>query len=304
MPLLGRTTSHDAEAGRAEALARSWSRAAALFPECANPNCASSWLHLWRDREAPIFEDGWNCSEACTRARIQAAIRREMEGRPPFAAAHRHRVPLGLLMLAEGWITQAQLKSALGSQQAGGSARLGECLVRDAGVDERQVTRALSMQWNCPVFTTENLPAEEVAAVAPRLLLEAFGILPIRIAGDRLLYLGFEDRIDRCATLAIERMTGLGVEAGLVHSSEFARKHGALLTSNSFPRTRLIEAVDVDAMTNALTSIVEKTKPAGARLVRMHDCYWLRLWHGGKNVPWHRHRESIEDVLCSIVSLH
>lgn len=300
MPLLGRTTPHSAE----EAFTRSWPRAAALFPECANPNCASSWLHLWRGREAPIFEDGWSCSEACTRARMQAAIRREMEGRPTLAAAHRHRVPLGLLMLAEGWITQAQLKSAVRSQQTGDSPRLGECLIRDAGVDERQVTRALSMQWNCPVFTAEDLPGEEVAAVAPRLLLEAFGILPIRIAGDRLLYLGFEDRIDRCATLAIERMTGLGVEAGLVHSSEFTRKHRTLLTEYSFPRTRLIEAIDVEAMTKALTSIVEKTKPAGARLVRMHDCYWLRLWHGEKNVPWHPHLESIEDVLCSIVSLH
>jgi hypothetical protein len=52
-------------AGRRTARTRS-----ALFETCANPGCGSGWLHLWRSRQAPVFEGGWNCSAACTAARV------------------------------------------------------------------------------------------------------------------------------------------------------------------------------------------------------------------------------------------
>ena len=45
-----------------------------IFETCANPICGSGWLHLWRSRTAPVFEGGWNCSSACTAARVEAAV--------------------------------------------------------------------------------------------------------------------------------------------------------------------------------------------------------------------------------------
>ena len=49
-----------------------------IFETCANPICGSGWLHLWRSRTAPVFESGWSCSSACTVARVQAAVEREL----------------------------------------------------------------------------------------------------------------------------------------------------------------------------------------------------------------------------------
>jgi hypothetical protein len=73
-----------------------------LFETCANPGCGSGWLHLWRSRSAPVFEGGWSCSATCTAACMEAAVRRELEGRGSAQESHRHRIPLGLVMLEQG----------------------------------------------------------------------------------------------------------------------------------------------------------------------------------------------------------
>src|SRR5450631_41042 len=111
-----------------------------LFETCANPACRSGWLHLWRSRSAPVFEGGWNCSAECTLERMQTAVRRELDGRGSVQDKHRHRVPLGLLMLEQGWITAGQLRGALEAQKTAGSGRLGYWLVGQQGVSEQLMT--------------------------------------------------------------------------------------------------------------------------------------------------------------------
>ena len=275
-------------------------RDTSLFPACANSSCVSSWLHLWRNRHTPVFEKGWTCSEACTRARIESAVAREMDGQERSPVEHRHRIPLGLVMLAQGWITQEQLKSALNAQKVAGTGRIGSWLMRESKIPEHLVTRALSVQWNCPVFSMETPPLPSMGAIAPRLLLEAFGILPIRVAGRKLLYVGFEDRIDRCVTFALERMTGLTVEAGLVNTSEFLRAHHDLLEGSCFPKSRLLEAVDQQAMAQAFTQILERARPLDAQLVRVHDCFWLRMWQKLPTPTAPFDLIGVEDVVCTI----
>ena len=63
------------EAGRAIPATEA-GRRGGLFETCANPCCRSGWLHLLRSRTAPVFEKGWNCSVACTLARVESAVRR------------------------------------------------------------------------------------------------------------------------------------------------------------------------------------------------------------------------------------
>lgn len=138
---------------------RVWGRRAVLLPVCANPGCRASWLRLWRSRSTPAFEagweGGWSCSAECTRALVEAALQRERDGRGPVPVSapesHRHRIPLGLAMLEQGWITAEQLRRALAAQKAAGQGRLGVWL-RGQGVDESLITRALGLQWSCPVL--------------------------------------------------------------------------------------------------------------------------------------------------------
>ncbi len=136
--------------------------------------------------------------------------------------SHRHRIPLGLVMLEQGWITSGQLRQALDAQRVAGAGRLGHWLVRQQGVSEQLVTRALGLQWSCPVLPLEFHDAEALTVLVPRLFVDAFGALPLRVAAGRLLYLGFEDRLDPVVALAVERMSGLRVESGLVQESLFA----------------------------------------------------------------------------------
>ncbi len=268
-----------------------------ILRTCANPRCGSGWLRLWRNREAPIFEGGWCCSFECTLERVEAALGREMDARGAVRENYRHRIPLGLAMLEQGWITSIALRTALAAQRAAGSGRLGEWLVRQRSSSEELVTRALGLQWGCPVLNMEFHNPEDLTALLPRLFIDAFGALPLRVAAGRILYLGFEDRIDPALALATERMTGLHVEAGLVRGSFFRPAHAHALEAR-FPPVELIEAATERALALALTKVLEETHPVNARLARIHDCFWLRIWRRRQTGPL-PDSGSIRDVIAS-----
>jgi len=248
-----------------------------IFSTCANPGCRSGWLRLWRGRSAPVFEGGWCCSEACTRTLVAAALTREMDGRGSAVPAPHRRLPLGLLMLERGWIAAGQLRGALEAQKAAGAGRLGYWLARRQGVDAALVTRALGLQWSCPVLGLESHDPEGLTPLVPRLLIDAFGALPLRVAAGRILYLGFEDRLDPALALAVERITGLRVESGIVEESRFRTAHARMLKAR-FPAVELVEAVSEPALAYAMARALERARPVESRLARVHDCFWLRMW--------------------------
>lgn len=245
---------------------------------CGNPECASGWTRPWRSRRRPIFEGQWGCSGRCVLAMVRAAVRRELgDGEAVTIVPHRHRVPLGLLMLAQGWITHPQLQQALAAQRESGTGRIGDWLISECGLDADQIIRGLSMQWGCPVLTTEKFSPEAMALVIPKVFVESFSLLPLQIAGSRILYLGFADRLDSSAAFATERMTELKVESGVVEGAQFEAARTRLLACNGVEAR--IEAVeDKDAMSARITAVLEQKQPIASRLVRLHQYYWLRIW--------------------------
>lgn len=269
-----------------------------IFEACANAHCASGWLHLWRSRSAPVFEGGWNCSPLCTEERVRSAVRRELAGRGNQASPYRHRMPLGLVMMEQGWITSGQLKLALKAQKAADGGRIGHVLIREQGIAEELVTRALSLQWSCPVLPLGFHNPEALSSLLPRLFVDAFGALPLRVAGGRILYLGYEERLDSILALALERMSGLRVENGLVLGSEFRSAHQQMLNV-PFPPIELLEAAAEPALVRAFARIIERVRPLESRLVRVHDCLWLRMWKKAQGGPI-PDRSSVEDVIGSI----
>jgi hypothetical protein len=201
-------------------------------------------------------------------------VRRELEGRVSAPEAHRHRIPLGLTMLQQGWITQSQLRGALEAQKAAGGGRLGHWLVRQQGVSEKLVTRALGLQWSCPVLPLEFHDAEALTGLLPRFFVDAFGALPLRVAAGKLLYLGFEDRLDPVLALGIERMTGLRVESGLVQGSLFGPAHTRMLSAK-FPPVELVEAASEVAIVHVRMTL----RPAAGGLPEI---------------------SSVSDLICSV----
>jgi hypothetical protein len=208
---------------------------------------------------------------------VASALRRESMDARATSAAHRHRIPLGLVMLAQGWITQAQLRGALEAQRATGSGRIGDWLVSECGLEPEQVTRGLSVQWKCPVLPVASFSPREMALVMPPRFVEEFGLVPLRVAGGRLLYLGCEDRLNASVAYAAEQMSGLKVESGLVEGAQFRVARQSLLAAEAVPVT--VKAVmDQDALAAQITAVLEQRQPVASRLVRLHQYYWLRLW--------------------------
>jgi hypothetical protein len=223
-----------------------------------------------------------------------------MDTRAAPRETYRHRIPLGLAMLEQGWITQVELRTALAAQRTAGSGKLGEWLVRQSSTSEELVTRALGLQWGCPVLSMEVHNPEDLTVLLPLFFIDAFGALPLRVAAGKILYLGFEDRVDQSLALAVEHMTGLHVEAGLVQGSLFRPAHARALES-SFPSAELIQAPTDQALAATLAKALEESRPVEARLVRIHDFIWLRIWLKRQAGPLPQ-SSSIRDLIASTVT--
>jgi hypothetical protein len=137
-----------------------------------------------------------------------------------------------------------------------------------------------------------------VSSVIPRLFVDAFGALPLRVTAGRTLYLGFEEALDPALALAIERVTGLRVESGIVQESGFRPAHERMLKAE-FPSVELIESVSETAAAQALARSIERARPFESRLVRVHECLWLRMWKKSKSASPEEHG-SIQDVVCLV----
>ncbi len=121
----------------------------------------------------------------------------------------------------------------------------------------------------------------------------------LRLAASQLLYLGFEDRLDAVLALAVERDDrDCGVESGLVQGSLFRPAHTRMLKT-SFPPVELVEAVSEPAVVHVLARAIERVRPVESRLVRVHDCLWLRMWRRRQHGPLPA-TENVEDLICSI----
>lgn len=244
---------------------------------CANPQCVSSWTAPWRSRKRPIFEGQWACSGRCVLELVHTAMRRESSHGAAFEPVqHRHRVPLGLLLLAEGWITKTQLQRALEAQRERGG-RIGELLVEECGVNAELITRGLGKQWSCPVLGSGGFLSKAMSLMAPKIFIRQSSLLPLRIAGSRLLYAGFEDRLDASAALALEKMTGLKVESGLMRTEEYHTVLDALLDAEAI-ETKEESLSNPDVLAARVTAVLEQKQPVGSKLVRFYRHYWLRLW--------------------------
>ena len=244
---------------------------------CGNVECASGWTAPWRNRRRPIFEGQWGCSGRCVLAMVKAAVNRELGENDIEMTPHRHRVPLGLVMLAQGWITHPQLRRALDAQRANGTGRIGDWLVAECGLETEQITRGLSMQWSCPVLSAKGFEPETMALALPKIFVEEFGVLPLRVAGHRILYLAFEDRLDASTALAVERMTELKVESGLMDTAQFREAKATLLQCDAVESSLEI-VISTGSLATRITAILEQRQPIAARLVRLHQYYWLRTW--------------------------
>ena len=261
-----------------------------LIPDARPCACGSRMplqvrLHL-RSRTRPVFEGRWCCGPACLQARVTIAVRREMRtelARRP----HQHRVPLGLMLLSTGRITQQTLQYALQVQCRTGE-RIGEVLTRECGVSEQVVAEALATQWSCPVWDVSGLSPARVAALAPRAVLKRGGVLPLRLsldagsgvrslAGEGKLSVAFANAIDPQAVFALRKMHDIAVDAGIAPATPWSEAHERLLATDGV-RCQEMECSGAADLERAVVHQLRRLQPVESRWVRLHELYWLRLW--------------------------
>lgn len=245
---------------------------------CGNIACAGGWMGFWKDHRRPMFEGHWGCSSMCLQAMVEAALRRQADDvdGAESRGAHRHRVPLGLILLQQGWITKVQLERALYCQRSAGTGLIGRWLTEECGLDPDYVTRGLGLQWSCPVLRADDFEAPAMALLAPAGWLQSTGMVPLRLAAGRILYVAFTSAVDAAAAFAMERISGMQVVSGLMEETRWDAARLRLCACKA------VEAefghVPQEMLAGEIAEVLCRMRPRAARLVRVRQMYWLRMW--------------------------
>ena len=242
---------------------------------CENPSCSAPRRPL----SAPprrCFEGKWMCSDACWSSVLRQRIERELGiSDPGSMVTHVHRVPLGLVLLSMGSITEAELQTALEQQRQTKQGRIGDWIRKGTDLGEKEITRALGMQWNCPIFDLAAYRAQP--AEIPRELIEIYRILPLPARNRGMLYLAFDRALNPVASFAVQHITGLRVEAGLAGESAFEDAWARSLEMQT-PAAAMVAPRTKEELIEVATSVLQNDDVSDASLARLHQHLWLRVF--------------------------
>jgi hypothetical protein len=257
---------------------------------CGNRECRTGWLQLFRKRSYPRFEEKWACSADCMEQILGDAIRSQIESWEPAAAERALRMPLGLILLSRGWISHRELQEALAAQRRTGNGRIGEWLGRLHGVSEGTIAKALGIQWNCAVLP-HGMPGLEFApSRIPAFLRKRYGLALLRQGPEAALYLAGRHRAEHAAARAMEHMLREPVHAAFLEDSAWS-----LEQSEAADNTELL-LPGSNGIVASIGELIERARASDARLVRMHDHLWLRIWFAGRG----RRPMETRDIVLSL----
>jgi hypothetical protein len=180
------------------------------------------WLTLKHiiDRSIGIrMRDCWYCSNSCFRKAAEDRFSQLLSA-GVMTASHTTRMPLGLLLMSHGLISSEHLQQATVEQKVTGED-IGELLIRQGLLSEKQLTSVRAAQWDCPVFAIPK-GAVTTQIKIPQALVEDHGMIPLHyVAATNSLLVGFVQGIEYGPLSAIEQMTGCKTQACFVTPEDF-----------------------------------------------------------------------------------
>lgn len=248
-------------------------------PGCGLGSCSgpkSPWARLWQHRKGTFLQGVFYCQRQCLETALTSQLARLHALAPP--ARPSNRIPLGLLMVARGWLTHDQVVTALAAQQSARSGQIGEWFEKLGFATEQQVTSALGLQWGCPV--TSSLNSEAIAAFGriPLGIMEAFQMLPLHfVAATNTIYVAFGQRVDHAALYAIEKLLDCRTQPCVAGRKIIADE---LMRIRQQPRPRELEfgpMHDFAEIGRVSVSYMLRLGADEARLGRVGPFIWLRL---------------------------
>ena len=253
--------------------------ALATLPTCASPFCPrppSLWQRWWARHEGIWLGERWYCSPDC----FQVGVFRRLEG-AVFATRRDpkpNRLPLGLVLLSQGDISDAQLRQALQRQRAAQSGKLGEWLVTMGAVSEQQITAALAVQQGCPVFPASQCRPLPAAIHWPTPLVHSYGAVPVFYnRAHSSLYVGFRQGISHPFLYSLEQVLRCRTQPCIVSSSTYQKQlewqthwvDGETVVINQ--RQNGIE------MTQTIGNYAQQVHAERCSLTSCEDHLWIRL---------------------------
>ncbi len=251
------------------------------FPQCSEERCPGQSGRLWlpRSRNSGILMSRkWYCSTKCLLPSIEKSLLQLLPD-PETAPAHARRVPIGLLLVQRGMISAEQLREGLALQREHGEGRLGDWLQRMGAATEADITRALAIQWGCPVFPLERDQSyRQCAGLVPLSLSQIYGLLPVFRSKDRsLLYVAFTSGVDHALLYGIEQMLGCRTVPCIVSESSYAAAL-ANLESRAEPDETIFDSIRGPfEIALAVCGFTERLGAHALHLTRVGRTLWIRF---------------------------
>ncbi len=257
--------------------------ALAALPICSSPFCPrppTLWQRWWSRHEGIWLQERWYCSVAC----FQVGVFRRLEG---SAYARRgnpkpNRLPLGLILLSQGDITDDQLRKALTLQRNAKSGKLGEWLTQTGAVSEAQITAALAVQQGCPVFPAHECQALPATMHWPEALARHYRAVPVyynRV--QHSLYVGFLEKISHPLLFSLEQMLRCRTQPCIVPLSTYERQLAWQIRSIESETVVINQSQNGIEMTQTIGNYAQQIRAERCSLTCCDDHLWTRLERAG-----------------------
>jgi hypothetical protein len=230
------------------------------------------------------MHDMWYCGSRCFTSAAEQEISRLLTSGTE-QASHISRMPLGLILISRGLLTIDQLRKATNDQKEAGG-EIGELLVGQGLVSEKQLTAIRATQWGCPVFA---LPkhAVRIGINIPPALIKLYSMIPVHyVAATNLLLMGFVHSVEYGLLYAIEQMTGCKTRPCFVTPSDFRiQMQQREQLQDSLLKETMFEGVHTPAeMARILCSSSLEIEADEAFLGKCKEYLWARLKSESKAV--------------------
>jgi hypothetical protein len=250
-----------------------------LSPKCGNRSCEKkTWLKAFGQRNPGLnLEGDWYCCPECFGRAVREKIADLMNSQGTPAKARTSRVPLGLLLLQRGVLSEEQLKTALNLHRETQS-NFGEIVQQLGFATPEQVTAAVAAQWACPVFSVGERRPDVQGVRIPRRFIELYGMLPVHYSeSERRLLIGFVSSVQHQILYTIGHMTACTPVPCFITAREYElhSPSGRTVRDDEIVLERIVDTAELGRIT---TSHVVKL---GANRIRMGTCrdyLWIRLW--------------------------
>jgi hypothetical protein len=190
-----------------------------ITTRCESCHKSLALRHLSARKAGIRMHGSWYCSARCFQSAAEQEVLRILKPGTE-QAAHVSRMPLGLNLINHGLLTIEQLKKATDEQKEVGGG-IGELLVRQGTVSEKQVTAVRATEWGCPVFAVPK-HAIRIGINLPSTLMRIYSMIPVHyVVRTNLLLVGFVHSIEYGLLYATEQITGCETKPCFVTPSDF-----------------------------------------------------------------------------------